>query len=627
MFKNAFLPYRDSETLSLFLKEIDWFSYDNSENLGNAFEYLLSILGSQGDAGQFRTPRHIIDFIVEVLDPKKDESVLDPACGTAGFLISAYKHIIKNNSKNYDSKNPEYSFAREEENASSIQIQSNGKYKGEKLKQNEKRELQKNFQGYDISPDMVKLSLVNMYLHKFKEPKIIEYNTLTCEKRWSDEFDIILANPPFMTPKGGMKTHSKFSIQANRSEVLFVDYIAEHLTLNGRAGIIVPEGIIFKSDKAYKSLRKMLVEDNFLWAVVSLPAKVFEPYSGVKTSILFLDRKRAKKNNEILFVDVQNDGFELGANRRKIEENDLLEAFESLKDWSKEKPRKNDISFLVKKKKIGNDNDYNLSANLYRTKKKIITKWPMVKLEELLDYEQPTNYIVESTHYKDEYKTPVLTAGKSFILGYTNEEKSIFPKNKLPVIIFDDFTTATKFVNFSFKVKSSAMKILLTKKKKAYPLFVYLMMQKIDFDSSTHKRYWISKYSQIKIPLPPLSIQKEVIDEIDGYQKIIDGAKQIVNNWKPTFKTDSKWSMMKLGEVCEIFNGSTPKRTEKGYWEKGTIPWFTIEDIRKQGRIIKYTKQKITKSGFKNSSLKLLPRNTVLLCCTASVGEFAFFEN
>ena len=277
VFKNAFLPYRDPETLNLFLKEIDGFSYDNSENLGNAFEYLLSILGSQGDAGQFRTPRHIIDFIVEVLSPTKDDSILDPACGTAGFLISAYKHIERDNSEEYDPDKTEVSFRKGGLDAFSVPLQISKEYRGSKLKPNERKKLQKKMMGYDISPDMVKLSLVNMYLHRFKEPQIYEYDTLTSDNRWGDDFDLILANPPFMSPKGGIRPHNRFSVKSNRSEVLFVDYIAEHLSLNGRAGIIVPEGIIFKGDKAYKQLRKMLVEDNFLWAVASLPAGIFNP--------------------------------------------------------------------------------------------------------------------------------------------------------------------------------------------------------------------------------------------------------------------------------------------------------------------------------------------------------------
>ena len=207
IFNNAYLPYRDPETLRAFLKIIDEFTYYHSERLGDAFEYLLSVLGSQGDAGQFRTPRHIIDFIVAVIDPKKGETVLDPACGTAGFLISSYKHILAANT------DPQ----------------------GEStLTPDDKGRLAANFRGYDISPDMVRLSLVNLYLHGFADPHIFEYDTLTSEERWNEYADVILANPPFMSPKGGIRPHNRFSVQSKRSEVLFVDYMAEHLTSNGR---------------------------------------------------------------------------------------------------------------------------------------------------------------------------------------------------------------------------------------------------------------------------------------------------------------------------------------------------------------------------------------------------------
>ena len=185
-----------------------------------------------------------------------------------------------------------------------------------------KGRLAKNFKGYDISPDMVRLSLVNLYLHGFTDPHIYEYDTLTSEERWNEFADVILANPPFMSPKGGIKPHKRFSIQAKRSEVLFVDYMAEHLTPTGRAGIIVPEGIIFQSQTAYKDLRKMLVE-NSLVAVVSLPAGCFNPYSGVKTCILILDKSLARQSDTIAFFKVENDGFGLGAQRRAIEKNDL----------------------------------------------------------------------------------------------------------------------------------------------------------------------------------------------------------------------------------------------------------------------------------------------------------------
>jgi hypothetical protein len=153
----------------------------------------------------------------------------------------------------------------------------------------------------------------------------------------------------------------------------------------------------------------------------------------------------------------------------------------------------------------------------------------MVQLSEMLDYEQPTDYIVESVDYDDGYKTPVLTAGKTFILGYTNEMKGIFTE-KLPVIIFDDFTTAIKFVDFPFKVKSSAMKILHVKENVADIRYVFYSMQRIQFKPGEHKRHWISQYSKFKIPLPPLDIQKEIVEKIEVKQKAIEGAKQVIEN-------------------------------------------------------------------------------------------------
>ena len=294
--RNTYIPYRDPETLNRFLREIAEFSYEDSEDLGNAFEYLLSIMGSQGDAGQFRTPRHIIDMMVEIIAPQQNDTILDPACGTAGFLISAYHYIKRHNTD------------------------KNGKLA---LTAEDKNRIIENFAGYDISPDMVRLSRVNMYLHGFTMPHISEYDTLTSLEKWDDTYDVILANPPFMTPKGGITPHNRYQVSAKRAEVLFVDYIAEHLNPTGRAAIIVPEGIVFQSQTAYKNLRKMLVDGGYLYGVISLPAGVFNPYSGVKTSILLIDRTLAKEKDSILFVKLNNDGFDLGAQRREIKGNEI----------------------------------------------------------------------------------------------------------------------------------------------------------------------------------------------------------------------------------------------------------------------------------------------------------------
>jgi len=359
IFKNAYLPYRDPETLKMFLQTIGEFEYTHSEKLGDAFEYLLSVMGSQGDAGQFRTPRHIIDFLVAVVDPGITDTVLDPACGTAGFLISAFKHIKEKNKKG--------------------------------ITPDERKKLIRNFAGYDISPDMVRLSLVNLYLHGFSDPHISEYDTLSSEERWNDTYDVILANPPFMSPKGGIRPHKRFAISSNRSEVLFVDYIAEHLNPKGRAGIIVPDGVIYQSGSAYKALRKMLVE-NFLYAVVSLPAGIFNPYSGVKTSILLMDKELAIDRNKILFVKIDNDGFNLGAQRNAINGSQLEEAVEILKQFRNDTFIKSEIGFSVSKNEVAKNKEYNLSGERYKSELNQNSLFRYIELGEI------SKLITDGTH-------------------------------------------------------------------------------------------------------------------------------------------------------------------------------------------------------------------------------------
>lgn len=341
IFTNTFLKFRDGRILKMFLDKINTFKYDHSEELGNAFEYLLMSMGTQGENGQFRTQRHIIDFMTEVVDPTKDDKILDPACGTGGFLISAYKHILVKNTKGYE----DYRVSLKNYQIEGIPINW-----GDKLDMKTRDRITKNIVGYDITPLMVRLSRVNMYLHHFPNPNIHEYDTISNDNRWREKYDCILANPPFMTPKGGVQAHNRFRIKANRTEILFTDYILEHLTPNGKAGIIVPEGIIFQNSNDYKELRKWLIYEAGLWAVVSLPAKVFEPYSGVKTSILFVDRALARTRNEIVLLKVENDGFSLNTNRNPIDKNDLpaaLNILTALKQDIKAKIKDEGVSYTI----------------------------------------------------------------------------------------------------------------------------------------------------------------------------------------------------------------------------------------------------------------------------------------
>lgn len=590
IFKQAFLPYRDPEVLGLFLKEISYFDYTHSEELGNAYEYLLSIMSSQGDAGQFRTPRHIIDFIVDVLAPTKDDTILDPACGTAGFLISAYNYIKRQN----EGVDPETGKMRQ-------------------LTADERRKLVNNFEGYDVDPTMVRMSQVNMYLHKFTTPKIYNYNTLASEDRWNDKFDLILANPPFMSPKGGIKPHNKFSVQANRAEVLFVDYIMNHLKPKGRAGIIVPEGIIFQSGKAYKELRKNLVNDG-LFAVVSLPAGVFNPYSGVKTSILFFDNEVAKKTKDLLFVKVTSDGYDLGAQRRKIEKDDLGDAgviLKGFREYVRKDQNKETIEsfisgsgkgFIVSKEKISEAGDYNLSADRYKVIELKNEKYPIVELGDVANISSGDSAPQDPDLFKDgsfpffrtsDVGSVHLSDNLISTRDYLNEEGikrlKLFKKG---TILFPK-SGASTFLNHRVMMGvdgyvSSHLATIKADNKKVLDKFLYYLLVKIDAKSLTPDQAYpslkIGDISKIQIPLPPLDIQKEIVGQIEVKQKAIEGAKQVIENLErerryfgQSLRKLEGVEMLEIGDICvELFaGGDAPKNTSKEKTETNTVPIYS----------------------------------------------------
>jgi type I restriction enzyme M protein len=559
IFKNAYLPYRDPSTLKLFLKYINEFEYSHSEKLGDAFEYLLSVMGSQGDAGQFRTPRHIIDFVTACVNPQKNETVLDPACGTAGFLLSGYKHILNQNTD---------------------------KRQGDKLKPDDRKKLANNFVGYDISPDMVRLSLANMYLHGFATPLIHEYDSLSSEERWQETFDVILANPPFMTPKGGIRPHKKFGVQANKAEVLFTDYIAEHLNSNGRAGIVVPNGIVATSQTAYKQLRKMLVQDSLI-AVISLPAGCFNPYSGVKTSVLILDKRLAKKSKHILFLKIDNDGFDLGAQRREIDKNDLplalqtLEAYKECLGNDKTFDDLPSLATLVEKETVLGNKDVVLSAERYFEKAISQTEFDLVKLADVCK-------VINGRAYKQD---ELLDNGKYLVLRVGNffTNKSWYYSDlELPEDKYCDNGDLLYAWSASFGPKMwDGGKVIyhyhiwkmVPNENVILKKYLYLVLEKEtermkaeNTNGSTMLHLTKEGIEQLEIPLPPLEIQQQIVAEIEGYQTIIDGAKQIVNNYKPTIKINPDWETVELQHLVNITTGKLNSNEAK---IDGEYPFFT----------------------------------------------------
>ncbi len=627
IFKNAFLPYRDPETLRAFLKIIDEFEYDHSERLGDAFEYLLSVLGSQGDAGQFRTPRHIIDFMVAIVDPKKTEVILDPACGTAGFLISAYKHIIRANQSN--------------QSTSSTPVHST-------LTPDERERLARNVRGYDISPDMVRLSLVNLYLHGFSDPHIYEYDTLTSLERWNEHADVILANPPFMSPKGGIRPHNRFSVQSKRSEVLFVDYMAEHLTPNGRAGIIVPEGIIFQSQTAYTQLRRMLVQE-YLVAVISLPAGVFNPYSGVKTSILILDKALARQTDHIAFFKIANDGFGLGAQRRPIDRNDLPQVQAELAAYLNALRSRSPIESIlsttsttsttqiVLKEKIAANGDYNLSGERYREGVISTSSFPTVALGEVCE-------LVRGVVFSKEDE---VTDGGVQVLRANNINKDRYELN------LDDIRRVSPKADFSDekKLRKDDIFICLASGSKDHVGKVALINEDTDFyfggfmgairvkPGRLHAGYLLKQLTtghfndflreqiaganinnlsggllyRFQIPLPPLEVQKEIVAEIEGYQKVIDGARAVLDNYHPRIPINPDLPLVAINEVAAVESGIGFPLDYQGKTDE-EIPFLKVSDMNLPGnekQIVSWN-HSVSRKVLRELKGKTYPKGTVI---------------
>ena len=485
MMRGASSPFQNARVLQTFLHAIDELDCDNTENLGDAYEHLLSIMGTQGDAGQFRTPRHIIDFIVAAVAPQKNERVLDPACGSAGFLVAAHAHVMRH---------------------------------GGKLSPSDKRKLAQNIVGRDIDPGMARLAMVNLYLHKIKSPQVREYDSLSDDSLWEERADVILANPPFMTPRGGIQPHGRFMVRANRAEVLFVDYIAEHLSPQGRAGVIVPEGIIFQSGKAYKTLRKMLVEDWGLWAVASLPSGVFQPYSNVKTSVLFLDKTRRHFNN-VLFLKVQKDGFDLGANRNPIDENDLPAALKIMGGYNDEKKVKHPLAFVVAKTKMAEDGDYSFVADKYReVAVSANAKFPMVKLGEIAEVMKGRAITKAETIQGD---VPVVAGGRQPAYFHNQANR------KGKTITISGSGAYCGFVNF-FDIPifaSDCITIQVSDSGRLSIDFLHRALKSMQKDiyalrSGMAQPHVYSKdIKSLRVPLPPMAEQERIVAEIEAKQR------------------------------------------------------------------------------------------------------------
>jgi len=356
--KDAQLMIQKPNLLVSAVNMIDKLPLAEGDTKGDLYEYLLSKLTTAGINGQFRTPRHIIRKMVAILDPRPDENIGDPACGTAGFLVSAMEYLLET----YTS--PEAIIENEDGSKT---------YTGDQLIPY-KDHIQKNmFNGFDFDVTMLRIASMNLLLHGIDAPDIHYQDTLSSgfadrfPEFANDHFDVILANPPFKGSLDYEDVHASLlsKVKTKKTELLFVTLILRMLKMGGRSATVVPDGVLFGASKAHVALRKMLVDDNQLEAVISLPSGVFKPYAGVSTGIIVFTK--GGRTDNVFYYDVQGDGFSLDDKREpQPDKNDLPDMLER---WRKRDPKK-DIDrkkkhFFVNADQI-RKNKYDLSINRYK---------------------------------------------------------------------------------------------------------------------------------------------------------------------------------------------------------------------------------------------------------------------
>ena len=321
---------------------------------GDVYEMLLSEIASAGKNGQFRTPRHIIKLMAELVEPQLGQRIADPACGTGGFLLGAYQYMLTDLVRK---KNPK-KLARDEDGFERSTMSA-------ALTEKVRKTLNDSLYGFDIDTTMVRLGAMNMMMHGIDNPHIHYKDTLSKSFNEDSQYQIILANPPFTGNIDKGDINESLKLPTTKTELLFTERIFNMLRMGGTAAVIVPQGVLFGSGKAFVMARKKMVEEAELKAVITLPSGVFKPYAGVSTSILIFTK--GGETQHIWFYDLQSDGYTLDDKRNKLEGyGDLQDVVERYKkrDVKKDKDRTQKFFFVPKKELV--ENDYDLSLSKYK---------------------------------------------------------------------------------------------------------------------------------------------------------------------------------------------------------------------------------------------------------------------
>lgn len=337
-----------AKVLSRVVDCIDSMDMNNKDIMGDVYEYMLGKIAASGENGQFRTPRHVINMIVSLMKPTLSDLILDPAMGSAGFLLSSASYVAQHHKK---------------------ELMNN---------QNLKHFKTEMFSGFDTDPSMLRIGAMNMMLHGVEEPHIKYQDSLSVDNKEREKYSLIMANPPF---KGNVFQDeiSKDLLalcKTKKTELLFMSLFTKMLKVGGRCASIVPDGVLFGSSSAHKALRKELVDNQQLIAVISMPSGVFKPYAGVSTAVLIFIKTDSGGTDNVWFYDMKADGYSLDDKRSPVNENDIPDIVQRFQNLDAEKDRKRtDQSFLVPADEI-RSNAYDLSINKYKKTEYVAVEYP-----------------------------------------------------------------------------------------------------------------------------------------------------------------------------------------------------------------------------------------------------------
>ena len=362
---NAIFMIPTEKILTKIVETIDDLDMNNRDAMGDVYEYVLGKMAASGNNGQFRTPRHIIRMMVELMRPTLKDVICDPAMGSAGFIVESAKYI-------------------------------NEHYQADLLQRNNQEHYKHDmFHGFDTDQTMLRIGAMNMMLHGVDNPDISYQDSLSTDNPDTDRYTFCLANPPFAgtLDKDSISKSLLAIASTTKTELLFVSLFLRMLQLGGRCASIVPDGVLFGNSKAHKTLRKELVDNQQLQAVISMPSGVFQPYSGVSTAILIFTKTNAGGTDKVWFYDMKADGYSLDQKRTEVSENDIPDVVARFQNLNSEADRtRKEQSFLVPVEEI-REKDYDLSINKYKEVEREVVVYdpPQVIMERIVKLETEIN--------------------------------------------------------------------------------------------------------------------------------------------------------------------------------------------------------------------------------------------